>query len=390
MNQHFNPSRRDILRGGGALVVSFSLASPMLEALAQAGPAPKPLVLTEVDAFLAIDSKGMCTVYSGKVDLGTGVATALRQMAAEELDLPLDRVDLLQGDTALTPDQGTTWGSLSIQVGGVQIRQASAAARAALLDQAAKRLGAPRESLTVADGAISDGSRRVSYAELVGGRSFSITLNPKQPVATKSPKDFKLVGKPVARIDIPGKVTGTFTYMHDFQVPGMLHGRVVRPSGIGATLESVDEGSINNIPTARVVRQGNFLAVVAENEWAAVRAAGQLKAGWTKWEGLPEQAKLFEHVRATRIVKDEVTGDVGDTTAAMGAQGSKKLSATYDFAIHTHGSMGPSCAVAEFTDGKLTSWSASQATHNLRKQLAKMFDTGVENVRCIYLEGAGC
>jgi CO/xanthine dehydrogenase Mo-binding subunit len=332
----------------------------------------------------------MCTVYSGKVDLGTGVATALRQIAAEELDLAFDRVNLVEGDTALTPDQGTTWGSLSIQVGGAQIRQASAAARAALLDEAARRLGTARDALTVADGVISGEGRRVGYGELVGGRRFSITLDPKQPVATKAPRDFKLVGQPVPRIDIPGKAMGTFTYMQDFRLPGMLHGRVVRPPAIGANLESVDEGSIKDIPTARVVRQGNFLAVVAENEWAAIKASGQLKATWSKWEGLPEQAKLFEHVRTTRIAKDEVTGDVGDTAAAMRADGARKLGATYDFAIHTHGSIGPSCAVAEFKDGKLTSWSASQATHNLRKQLAKMFDTGVENVRCVYIEGSGC
>ena len=390
MNQHRKPSRRDILKGGGALVVSFSIASPMDEALAQAGAPARPLALTEVDAFLAIDAKGMCTVYSGKVDLGTGVATALRQMAAEELDLPLNKVNLIQGDTALTPEQGTTWGSLSIQIGGAQIRQASAAAKAALLDLAAKRLGAAREGLTVADGVISDRGRRVTYAELIGGRRFSISLDPKRPVATKDPKDFKLVGKPVPRVDIPGKVAGTFTYIHDLRLRGMLHGRVVRPSGIGATLVSVEEGSIKDIPTARVVRQGNFLAVVAENEWAAIKASNQLKAAWSKWEGLPEQAKLYEHVRATRVAKEEVTGNVGDTAAAMAAEGLRKLSATYDFAIQTHGSMGPSCAVAEFKDGKLTSWSASQATHNLRKQLAKMFDMAVENVRCIYLEGSGC
>src|SRR6185312_15427579 len=207
MNQHFNPSRRDILRGGSALIVGFSLASPMCEAFAPAGSAPKPLALTEVDSFLAIDSKGTCTVYSGKVDLGTGVATALRQIAADELDLPFDRVNLVEGDTALTPDQGTTWGSLSIQVGGAQIRQASAAARAALLDDAARRLGTARDALTVADGIISGGGRRVSYGELVGGRRFSITLDPKQPVTTKDPKDFKVVGKPVPRIDIPSKIT---------------------------------------------------------------------------------------------------------------------------------------------------------------------------------------
>jgi nicotinate dehydrogenase subunit B len=390
MDRRLKPSRRDILRGGGALVVGFSLASRMDKALAQAGASARPLALTEVDAYLAIDAKGMCTVYSGKVDLGTGVATALKQMAAEELELPLNKVNLIQGDTALTPEQGTTWGSLSIQIGGAQIRQASAAAKAALLDQAAKRLGAPKERLTVADGVISGGGKRVTYAELVGGRRFAISLDPKQPVATKDPKDFKLVGKPVPRIDIPGKVMGTFTYMQDFRLPGMLHGRVVRPSGIGATLVSADEGSIKDIPTAGVVRQGNFLAVVAENEWAAIKASNQIKAAWSKWEGLPEQAKLYEHVRATRIAKEEVTGTVGDTAAAMAAGGLRKHSATYDFAIHTHGSMGPSCAVAEFKDAKLTSWSASQATHNLRKQLAKMLDMPAEDVRCIYLEGSGC
>jgi len=157
MDRRLKPSRRDILRGGGALVVGFSLASRMDKALAQAGASARPLALTEVDAYLAIDAKGMCTVYSGKVDLGTGVATALKQMAAEELELPLNKVNLIQGDTALTPEQGTTWGSLSIQIGGAQIRQASAAAKAALLDQAAKRLGAPKERLTVADGVISGG-----------------------------------------------------------------------------------------------------------------------------------------------------------------------------------------------------------------------------------------
>jgi CO/xanthine dehydrogenase Mo-binding subunit len=190
-------------------------------------------------------------------------------------------------------------------------------------------------------------------------------------------------------VDIPGKVTGTFTYMQDFRVSGMLHGRVVRPPAMGAKLESVDESSIKGIRTAKVVREGNFLAVVAENEWAAVRAARELKATWSNWEGLPDQARLYEHVRSTKVVKDEVTSNIGSTTDALG-QGAKKLQATYDFAIHTHGSMGPSCAVAEIKDGKLTSWSASQATHSLRKQLAQMLGMPLDNVRCIYFEGSGC
>jgi CO/xanthine dehydrogenase Mo-binding subunit len=390
MTQHLRLTRRGVLKGSGALVVSFALLPGSHEAVAQAAAAAaKPLTLTEVDSFLAIDAKGMCTVYSGKVDLGTGVATALRQMAAEELDLPLDRVDMITGDTQLTPDQGTTWGSLTIQVGGIQIRQASAAARAALLDEAAKKLGVDRAGLTVRDGTVSGGGKSVTYAELIGGRSFSITLDPKKPVPTKDPKTFTLVGKPVPRVDIPAKVTGTFTYMQDFRVPGMLHGRVVRPPAIGASLRSVDESSIKGIPTARVVREGNFLAVVAENEWAAIKAARALKASWSDWAGLPDQAKLYEHVRATKVAKEEVTSNVGNTAEALG-KGAKKLEATYDFAINTHGSMGPSCAVAEIKDGKLTSWSASQATHSLRKQLAKMMDLPLDNVRCIYLEGSGC
>jgi CO/xanthine dehydrogenase Mo-binding subunit len=391
MNQHLDISRRGLLKGGGALVVSFALLPSADEATAQVAAAgPKPVSLTEVDSFLAIDARGRCTVYSGKVDLGTGITTALRQIAAEELDVPMRRVSLVTGDTLLTPDQGKTWGSVTIQVGGIQIRQACAAARAALLEQAAKRLGVEQGALTVRDGVIRGGRRRVTYGELIGGRRFSITLNPKKPLPTKDPKGFKVVGKPVRRVDIAGKVLGTFTYMQDFRVPGMLHARVVYPPAMGATLQSVDEGSIRGIRSTRVVRQGNFLAVVADNEWAAIKGARQLKATWSKWEGLPDQARLYEHVRATKVVKDDVTSNVGNTAEAMAKEGLRKINATYDFTINLHGSIGPSCAIAEFKDGKLTSWSASQATHDLRKQLAQMFDMPLENVRCLYVEGSGC
>ncbi|MGP0092640.1 MAG: molybdopterin cofactor-binding domain-containing protein [Xanthobacteraceae bacterium] len=387
---YITPSRRDVLRGGGALVVGFSLARSIDSVLAQ-GDAAKPVALDQVDSFLAIDAKGAVTVYSGKVDLGTGVRTALTQIAAEELDVPLASVTVVQGDTALTPDQNTTFGSLSIQIGGMQLRQACAAARNALFEDAAKRLGVAREDLTAADGVISakDG-KRVSYAELIGGKSFSLKLDPKAPAKEKDPKDYTIVGKSVARLDIPAKVTATFTYMQDFRVPGMLHGRVVRPPGIGAMLESVDDSPIKVIPgIVKVVREGNFLGIVAESEWAAIKAAKLIKATWSKWEGLPEQAKLWEHVRATKVIKDDVTSNVGDTAAAL-PQAARKVAATYDFPIHTHGSIGPSCAVAEFKDGKLTSWSASQGTHNLRKQLAQMFALPVENVHCIYVDGSGC
>jgi nicotinate dehydrogenase subunit B len=381
-------SRRDLLKGGGALVVSFSLSGALGKALAQD---VKPVALTEVDSFLAIDRSGVVTLYTGKVDVGTGIATALRQMVADELDVPLNLTKLVQGDTALTPDQGKTWGSLSIQIGGMQLRNAAATAKAALLEEAAKRLGAKKEDLKVVDGVVSAGNKRVSYGELVGGKSFALKLDHAKPAASKDPKDYKLVGKPVPRVDIPDKVTGRFTYVHDFRVPGMLHGRVVRPPAIGASLDNVDEASIKDVAGVfKVVRQGNFLGVVAESEWGAIKAAEKLKASWSKSQTLPEAAKLWDEVRASKVVKDEATMNVGNTAEAMSQTGAKALKATYDFAIHTHGSIGPSCAVAEFKDGKLTSWSASQATHDLRKQLATMFGTPVESVRCIYIEGSGC
>jgi nicotinate dehydrogenase subunit B len=191
-------SRRDVLKGGGALVVSFSFAGNIGEALAQGA---KPLTLTEVDSFLAIDAGGEVTLYSGKVDLGTGVATALPQIVADELDVPLNRIKLIQGDTALTPDQGTTWGSLSIQIGGMQLRNAAATAKAALLQQAAERLGAKREELKVADGVVSAGNKRVSYGELIGGKRFALTLDHAKPAPAKDPKDYKFVGKPLPRVD---------------------------------------------------------------------------------------------------------------------------------------------------------------------------------------------
>jgi nicotinate dehydrogenase subunit B len=390
MNAPFIQSRRDLLKGTGALVVAFSLAGPRVAAVAQELQAAKSVALDQVDSFLAIDKDGMVTLYAGKVDLGTGVRTGLAQIVAEELDVPMVGVDIIQGDTALTPDQGATYGSQSIQIGGVQIRQAAATARSALLDEAAKRLGAAKEDLVVTDGKIGakSGGSTVTYAELIGGKQFTLNVDSAAPV--KNPANYRVVGKPIARLDIPGKLTGQFTYMQDFRVPGMLHGRTVRPPAIGAKLETVDESSVKDIPgIVKVVRDGNFLGVVAQSEWSAVRAAREIKATWSKSETLPDQKKIWEHVRATKIVKDDVTSNIGDTAAALATDG-KKLSATYDFAIHTHGSIGPSCAITEFKDGKLISWSASQATHTLRKQLAKMFSMPVEDVRCVYIDGSGC
>ena len=381
--------RRDLLKTGGMLVVSFSLAGHASAALDAAVP-QKTVAPDEVDGFLRIDARGAVTVYSGKVDLGTGVRTALAQIVADELDVPFAAVTIVEGDTALTPDQGPTYGSLSIQNGGMQLRQAAATARRALLKEASAQLSAASDALTVQNGVIGAPGKpkKIAYGQLIGGRNFALKLDKDAPV--KDPKAFNLVGTSVPRVDIPAKVTGRFTYMQDFRVPGMLHARVVRPSAIGATLQSVDEGSVHDIPgLVKIVRHGNFLAVVASDEWAAIKAARQLKADWSKWEGLPEQSKLWEHIRATKVVKDENTSDVGDAPGAL-AQAARRLDATYEFAIHTHGSIGPSCAVAEFKEGKLTCWTASQATHLLRKQLAAMLSMPEGDIRCVYIDGSGC
>jgi nicotinate dehydrogenase subunit B len=384
----FVSTRRDVLKTGGALFVTVTLAEKVLPALAESSAGKKTVAPDEVDGFLSIDADGKVTVYSGKVDLGTGLRTALTQIAAEELDVPLERVTLIQGDTELTPDQGPTFASFSIQIGGIQIRQAAATARKALTEIAMKRLGVPTSELRIENGTIKGNSRSASYAELVGGGTFSLKIDNKAPL--KDPATYTIVGKPVARVDIPAKATGWFTYMHDFRIAGMLHGRVVRPLAMGANLESVDESSVNGIPgLVKVVREGNFLGVVATSEWGAIQAARKLKATWSKWEGLPERAHLWDHVRSTKINSDAVTSSVGDTTKALAAA-PKRIAATYDFAIHTHGSIGPSCAVVEINDGGLTCWSASQATHWLRKQLSAMMDVPLDNVHCLYLEGSGC
>jgi CO/xanthine dehydrogenase Mo-binding subunit len=383
-------TRRDFLKTSGALVVTFSLAHPLAEAAEKAKAPAKTVALDQVDGFLAIDAKGNVTVYSGKVDLGTGVRTALAQIAAEELSVPFEKVEVVQGDTALTPDQGITWASVTIQIGGMQIRQACATAREALLGRAAEKLGTTKTNLYTKDGrvVVLGSEKSVSYGQLVGGKHFELKVDAKAP--TKNPSSYTIVGKSVRRIDIPDKVTGRFTYMHDFKVKGMLHARVVRPTAMKANLLSVNDSAAKKIPGyVATVRKGNFIAALGRNEWAAIRCANAIKTSWSDWQGLPDKAKLWETIRKTKINKDEELQKAGDTAEAM-KTAAKRLAVTYDFAVHTHGSQGPSCAVAEHKDGKLTVWTASQATHVLRKQLANMLGMKVDDVRCIYLEGSGC
>ena len=382
-------SRRKFLKTGGALVVTFSIGG-IGEAAAQAAP-PKTVAVDQVDGFLAIDAKGNVTVYSGKVDLGTGVRTALTQIAAEELSVPLARVTVIQGDTLLTPDQGITFASLSIQVGGMQIRQAAATARDALLGQAATTLGVAKDTLTISKGTVTpkSGGKSVSYAQLVGGRDFQLKLDPKAPL--KDPKDYTIVGQPIARLDIPDKVTGRFTYMHDFKVKGMIHARVIRPRAMKATLQAWNDFDCRKIPGyIGAIRKGNYLAVLGRSEWAAIKASKAVETTWSDWQGLPDKAALWEWLRKVKINKDEELQKIGNSAEAMKTPHAKIVSASYNFAIHTHGSIGPSCAVAEYKDGKLTCWSASQQTHLLRKQIANMLGMPPDDVRCIYIDGSGC
>jgi nicotinate dehydrogenase subunit B len=387
-------NRRQFLELTG-LIVSFALPAPSVlaagtQTTSSVSDAHKVVSPDQVDGFLAIDRHGNVTVFSGKVDLGTGVRTAITQITAEELDVPMSLVNVIEGDTSLTPDQGPTYGSLSIENGGMQIRQAAATARQALVRQAAQRLHVPEHELITRAGLIQprEGTPSISYSDLIGGKTFAIPLDKNAPL--KDPTTYNIVGRPQPRLDIPDKVTGQFTYMQDFRVDGMVHGRVVRPPAIGATLLSVDEGSVAQVPgLIKVVRQHNFLAVVAKTEWGAITAARQLAASWSDWQGLPQEDKLWDYVRATRITHEDVTSDRGNVEAAL-AKSDRRLQATYDFAIHTHGSIGPSCAVALFEGGKLTCWSASQATHNLRKQLALMLGMSEDDLRMIYIAGSGC
>ena len=324
-------ARRDFLKTGGALVVTFSMSGGTTAAMAATTtvPSTKTVALDQVDGFLAIDAKGGVTVYSGKVDLGTGIRTAMAQIAAEELSVPLDRVTVIQGDTMLTPDQGITWGSLSIQSGGMQIRQAAATARQALLAEGARTLRMDSDAVAVRDGVVSPktGGKGVSYAALVGGRDFSLAVDPKAPL--KDPKEYVIVGKSIARIDIPDKVTGRFTYMHDFKRKGMLHARVVRPAAMKATLQAWNDFDCRKVPGyVGAVKKGNFLAVLGRTEWAAIAASRAIQTTWSSWAGLPDQTKLWEYVRGTKVNKDEELQKIGDAVEALKTPNAKIVNAT--------------------------------------------------------------
>jgi nicotinate dehydrogenase subunit B len=377
-------SRRDLLKSGGALVVSFALGAK--RSFAQ--DISKPLDTSEVDSFLAVHADGSVTVYTGKVDIGTGLRIAVRQMAAEELGVPVERITLVEGDTGLTPDQGGTGGSTGLTRGGSEVRQAAATARRALLQLGAEQLHRPASELTLAEGEVRPavGGAGVGIGRLIGDRRFALKVDAKAPLQDST--HYQVVGKPFPRPDMPGKCTARNAYLQDFSLPGMLHGRVIRPPAIGAKLVSVDESSIRDIPDVKVVRLESFLGVVAPDEWAAVRAARELKATWSEWQGLPGHDGLERWVRDAAVDKDQALVSKGDPAAALPGS-TKQLSATYRWPFQSHASLGPSCAVADFRSDGLTVWTSSQSTHGLRGSFAKMFGIPNDKVRVIYMDGAG-
>jgi len=324
-----NFSRRQFLQSTGALIVSFNLFPPS-SARGQTTVGPGiDADPTQLDSWLAVAPDGTITVFSGKVDLGTGVETALAQIVAEELDVPFSRVHMIGLDTNKAINQGTTAGSRTIERGGPQLRQAAAAARQALLKLAAAQLGAPVEKLTVVDGVISDGAKKISYAQLIGGKKFDTKITATgtgwdmkvaPEVRAKEVKDHKIVGTSQKRIDLPPKLTGEFTYANDVRIPGMLHGRVVRPPTIIAKPANVDESSVKDIAgLVKVVQDGSFVGVVCTTEWAAIKAARALKVTWSQppTKMPASEQEVFDYIKNTKSLRDQVTVNKGNPDNAL-------------------------------------------------------------------------
>jgi len=387
-------TRREFLAASGALIVGFGLdgvrtlsAQTLPDADRFLG---KPVAPDLVDSYLAVHADGTVTLFTGKVDIGTGGRIAMRQMVGDELDVPLERIEMIEGDTALTPNQGATAGSYTIARGGQQVRQAAATARQALLAQAVMKLGKPAADLEVVDGVVrvKGGGASVAYGELIGDQAFNLRIDPK--VTLKSPDRFRYVGRSLPRPDLPEKITGRHTYLYDLVLPGMLHARVIHAPAVGATLAAVDEPSIKAIPGARVVRIQSFLAVVADREWNAVRASRVLKATWTGGGGLPDYTTQFEAMRASRVAREQEIARRGDNSALSAPPpGTRTLNAAYRWPIQTHGSIGPSCGVADVRPDRATVWSSSQNTHGFQATCARMLGMERDRVRVIYLDGSG-
>jgi nicotinate dehydrogenase subunit B len=393
MNAPTTMDRRSVLAGGGALIVSFSIGSAFAEEQGQPGAAtaPKPpgsLKETPLlDAWIRIDADGKITAFTGKAELGQGFKTAFQQIAAEQLDVPFASLTVVTADTQRTANEGYTAGSHSTQDSGTAILNAAAQVRSLLIAEAARRLNVPEENLRTENGAViaADG-QRLGYGELVSGSLLHVEAQPTSKL--KDPATFKIMGQPVPRVDIPKKVTGGAAYVQDMRLPGMVHARVVRPPSYGAELIEVDTTEVKKLPgVVKVVRSGNFLAVAAKKEYQAVKAMQALSgaAKWKETANLPNQDDLA-HVISSLPSRDSVIFQQNDPSAI----GQKTLEATFTRPYQSHGSIGPSCAVAQSIDGVTTVWTHTQGVYPDRQGIAQMLHVPPTNVHLIHTEGSGC
>jgi CO/xanthine dehydrogenase Mo-binding subunit len=386
--------RRRVLASGGALIVSFSLSHAFAQdqaGTAAAAPAPKPpgsLATTPfLDSWIRIDADGGITVFTGKVELGQGFKTAFQQIAADELDVPFGALQVITADTDRTANEGYTSGSHSMQDSGTAIQNAAAQTRALLVAEAARRLNLPVENLRTENAAvIAPDGQRFTYGDLVAGDMLHVQAQPTSKL--KDPATYTVMGQSFQRVDIPAKVTGGAAYVQDMRLPGMVHARIVRPPSYGAQLTDCDTSLVQGLPgVVKVVRNGNFLAVVAGKEFQAVKAMTALSAAaaWKVAASLPKQDDL-PRVLTTLPSQDKTIFQRGNPAAA----GEKAFEATYTRPYQSHGSIGPSCAIAQFTDGAMTVWTHTQGVYPDRQGIADMLRVPQAAVRCIHVEGSGC
>lgn len=385
-------TRRDLLAGGG-LLLGFSLWPAAARAQQNQGPTVAPALRGSLekspflDSWIRITPDNKVTVFTGKVELGQGIKTALVQVAAEELVVRPERITLVTADTELTPDEGYTAGSHSMQDSGTAIRNAAAQVRALLVGLAATKLGHPAEQLRIADGVVSfPGGGQASYGELVTGQALHVNAAAQSPL--RDPATHTVMGRTLARVDIPAKLTGGAAYVQDLRLPGMVHGRILRPPSPAASLASLDTAPVEKMPgVLKVVRDGSFVGVIAQKEWQAIQAVRALAAAshWNERESLPPQGQLYQAVLQSPA-QDKVLVDQHQPTAPA----AKTISAGYVRPYGMHASIGPSCAVAQLADGKYTVWTHSQGVYPLRGALAELVGQPPETVHCIHVEGSGC
>jgi nicotinate dehydrogenase subunit B len=395
-------SRRTFLKGSGALVVGFSLAGVAGRA-AKAAQSPfasnAPYDPNAIDSFITVHADNTVTLKSGRVELGQGTSLGLIMIAAEELDMDVSQLRWVNVDTNVTPDTGGTYGSSSIRSNGPQVRAAAAYAKQALLGLAASQLGVSAASLTVDKGVVSGGGKSVTYGQLIGDKLFNASMGATTRTQFQAPAktvgQYKLVGTSPPRLDIPDKVTGTYTYVHNVRVPGMLHARLIRPRGqaaygTGVKILSVDPSSISHIDGARVLQKGNFLAVVAPKEYDAIQAASQLKVQFEETQLLPGDGNIVKQMRAQAAAGQTTDTQVqsGNVDSAFGSA-AKVLSASYSYGYNSHAPLGPTCCVADVTADGAVIYSNGQDSYVARPRVAAVTGLPASKVRFIYVEGGG-